>query len=159
MGYNDNKNFWKGASGGFSKHTAPADLPKIVFFEESDVKKEKIRQAVVDDDAQKCAQAFITPSFGKKINSSQLRKFYAEAKSLELAWNTQGKANFGNLLPRIKLLKAKAAYAKERGVVPDDFRKWLWNCVDNIKDGRDFEAFLLHFEAVVGFAYGLGLKD
>lgn len=59
----------------------------------------------------------------------------------------------------IKLLKAKAAYAFKRDLVPDSFREWIGKNVDMINEARDFQAFLLYFEAVVGFCYGNGLKD
>ncbi len=97
----------------------------------------------------------------KSIKSSQLRKFYADVKNLERTWNYQKCSDeaFNGILPQIKILKAKAAYAKSREVVPDDFRKWLNNCIDAISTPADFRAFLLHFEAVVGFCYGEGLKN
>ena len=95
------------------------------------------------------------------INSSQLRKFYADVKSLERTWEYQGCTDtaFLGILPQIKILKAKAAYALGRGVVPPAFASWINNHVDNISSSNDFRAFLLHFEAVVGFCYGEGLKD
>lgn len=95
------------------------------------------------------------------IKSSQLRKFYADVKSLERTWNYQKGSDeaFAGILPQIKILKAKAAYAQGRGVVPPAFSKWIAQHVDAINNPADFKAFLLHFEAVVGFCYGEGLKD
>ena len=95
------------------------------------------------------------------IKSSQLRKFYGDVKSLELTWSNQQKSDaaFLGILPQIKMLKAKVAYAKGRGVVPQSFVDWINENVDQINKPDDFKAFLLHFEAVVGFCYGEGLKD
>ena len=104
-------------------------------------------------------------SYGKtdkdSIKSSQLRKFYADVKSLERTWEYQGcsDAAFLGILPQIKILKAKAAYAQGRGVVPPAFTQWMNSHVDAVSTAADFKAFLLHFEAVVGFCYGEGLKD
>lgn len=96
-----------------------------------------------------------------KLNTAQLRRFYGEVKRLELRWqNSENKPQtFLEILPMIKLLKAKAAYANKRELVPDTFRSWIWENVDMIREARDFQAFLLYFEAVVGFCYGNGLKD
>ncbi|WP_298068389.1 type III-A CRISPR-associated protein Csm2, partial [uncultured Mailhella sp.] len=76
-------------------------------------------------------------------------------------WNYQKCSDeaFAGILPQIKILKAKAAYAKGRKVVPSAFSDWIAQHVDAINKPADFKAFLLHFEAVVGFCYGEGLKD
>jgi len=155
--YNDNYGRDRSQYQGTGKTICQPDvqLPPVKFYEGTD--KKVIRKELLDSDACKCAEAFL--AFGnkkEKIKSSQLRKFYGTAKSLELA----GKAkSFTVILPQIKLMKAKVAYAQSRGVVPNSFKSWLTSCVDAIADEKDFEAFLLHFEAVVGFAYGAGLKD
>ena len=95
------------------------------------------------------------------IKSAQLRKFYNDVKNLEMRWeNSQDKEKaFREILPMIKLLKAKAAYANKRTLVPESFKSWIWENVDMINEMKDFKAFLLFFEAVVGFCYGNGLGD
>ncbi len=125
-----------------------------------------IRTELVDEEALKYAKKFVPEDKRDKnrIKASQLRKFYADVKSCESAWKNsspddQRESTFPAVLPRIKILKAKVEYAKGRKVVPDDFAAWLSTCVDGIKNGKDFEAFLLHFEAVVGYCYGQGLTD
>lgn len=97
----------------------------------------------------------------KKINTAQLRRFYGNVKNLEMRWQNSPdrQQGFRDILPLIKLLKAKAAYAHKRELVPFSFRNWIWENVDMINTERDFKAFLLYFEAVVGFCYGNGLKD
>lgn len=89
-----------------------------------------------------------------EMKSSQIRKFYADVKSLERQWlaASDKEAAFARILPMIKLLKAKSDYAFARKVVPESFRDWLWEHIDSIKTDKDFNAFLLHFEAVVGFS-------
>lgn len=121
----------------------------------------------VDSEALAVARKLVIKGFNgkvdknKSIKTSQLRKFYADVKSLERSWDYQGRSNaaFLGILPQIKILKAKAAYAKGRDVVPPAFTDWMNTHVEAIKNHEDFEAFLLHFEAVVGFCYGEGLKD
>lgn len=122
----------------------------------------------VDSEALAVARTLAVKGFdGKKldqknsIKSSQLRKFYADVKSLERTWEYQkrSEAAFLGILPQIKILKAKAAYAKSRDVVPSAFVQWINRHVDAVSTSADFKAFLLHFEAVVGFCYGEGLKD
>ena len=120
----------------------------------------------VDSEALAVARKLVMKnSYGKtdkdSIKSSQLRKFYADVKSLERTWEYQGRseAAFLGVLPQIKILKAKAAYAQGRGVVPPAFTQWMNSHVDAVSTAADFKSFLLHFEAVVGFCYGEGLKD
>ena len=120
----------------------------------------------VDSEALAVARTLVMKnSYGKtdkdSIKSSQLRKFYADVKSLERTWEYQkrSEAAFLGILPQIKILKAKAAYAQGRGVVPPAFTQWVNTHVDAVSTSADFKAFLLHFEAVVGFCYGEDLKD
>lgn len=120
----------------------------------------------VDSEALAVARKLVMKDFSGRpdrnnIKSSQLRKFYADVKSLERTWEYQGRseAAFLGVLPQIKILKAKAAYAQGRGVVPPAFTQWMNSHVDAVSTATDFKAFLLHFEAVVGFCYGEGLKD
>lgn len=106
-------------------------------------------------------QGYGGPKPARPINSAQLRRFYGDVKNLEMRWQNSKKKDqaFRDILPMIKLLKAKAAYANKRTLVPDSFRDWIWDNVDLINNEDDFKAFLLYFEAVVGFCYGNGLGD
>jgi CRISPR-associated protein Csm2 len=59
----------------------------------------------------------------------------------------------------VKMANAKVVYAHARKVVPKAFVDWLQDCVTAVNTVEEFRAFLLHFEAVVGFCYGLNPKD
>jgi CRISPR-associated protein Csm2 len=59
----------------------------------------------------------------------------------------------------MNISKVEYAANPKKPKVPPKFKEWLELNIRSIKDADDFEAFLLHFEAVVGFCYGLGLKD
>lgn len=110
----------------------------------------------MDQKAQEAARSFFDSDEQPKLAASQLRKFYNDVKAMERQWRNSGgdEAAFTLVLPLLKLLKAKSHYALKRKVIPASFRNWLCEHVDSVNSARDFRAFLLHFEAVVGFSYG-----
>lgn len=131
------------------------------FYE--DPEKSVIKKELLNERAKQIAESFFTTDKrGQEregLTSAQLRKFYNEIKSLEKRLVT---GNFRALLPLIKMVKSKAAYAsnpKKAGRITDEFRKFINDCIDNISDEKDFKAFALHFESVVGFYYGKGVKQ
>lgn len=126
-----------------------------------------IRPELLNEEAQQAAKQFVKTQGGKiiekeSIKSSQLRKFFNDFKNLERQLTqTQGdqEVAFLSIKPLVKMTNAKVVYAHARKVVPPAFVDWLQKNVQSIDTARDFKAFLLHFEAVVGFCYGLNLKD
>lgn len=140
--------------------------------------KEVNKKFDVEDGAERLAQSFLNGEVAQEkkdkqgkppcpITSAQLRKFYNEFKSLERKYqqdqltssHESKKEAFTRLLPQIKINKAKVSYARARKTVPPEFETWLKNSIDAITSCEDFEAFMLHFEAIVGYAYGHGLSD
>ncbi len=137
------------------------------FYADED--KKIIKESLLTDQAKKWAESFINPKSPKdrwqrnpKLTSAQLRRFHIEAKTLEeRVKNLDDSENeFSKIRPLIKMLKSKVAYAcPTTGMdrkVPDEFRKYIEEMVDNIEDSKDFKAFALCFESVVGFFYGQG---
>ncbi|WP_054030902.1 type III-A CRISPR-associated protein Csm2 [Desulfatitalea tepidiphila] len=126
-----------------------------------------IRPELLDEEAQQVASRFVQTRDGRpnerdSIKNSQLRRFFNEFKTLERQLHsTQGNEEeaFKSIKPLVKMTHAKVEYAKARRVVPQAFVDWLKNNVLAIETAKDFKAFLLHFEAVVGFCYGLNPKD
>jgi CRISPR-associated protein Csm2 len=126
-----------------------------------------IRPELLNEDASRAAGEFIRlyngrPDERNSIKNSQLRRFFNEFKNLERQLDQQqGDVDeaFKSIKPLIKMANAKVAYAEARKVVPKAFVIWLQKHVQTIETARDFKAFLLHFEAVVGFCYGLNPKD
>lgn len=121
-----------------------------------------IKESLVLEDAMIKAVGFVKQS----ISSAQLRKFYNEFKTIEKTLQVKASPEkaFAQVKPKIKLTVAKVEYAGARKssgkkLVPESFETWLKDCVQSIDTYEDFNAFLLHFEAVVGFAYGAGLSD
>lgn len=126
-----------------------------------------IRSELLNEEARKAAETFIQKFNGRvddrnSIKNSQLRKFFNEFKSLERQLDQQQgdvEESFKSVKPLVKMANAKVVYAQARKVVPQAFVDWLQRHVQTIDTARDFKAFLLHFEAVVGFCYGINPKD
>ena len=93
------------------------------------------------------------------LSSAQLRKFFNEFRQLEKKVGVEG---FDKIKPLIKMVKSKAAYASNPSnpKIPRSFKNFLITNLDCIEREKDFQAFMLHFEAVVGFFYGIeGVKN
>lgn len=126
-----------------------------------------IRAGLLDSEAQIAAETFVrTHDRKNKLNANQLRRFYNECKNLEkkyifLQQKTQdGDSAFLQVLPLVKMLKAKVSYAANPSnpKIPRSFSDWMNKSIDAIENSKDFEAFLLSFEAVVGYCYGAGIS-
>lgn len=120
-----------------------------------DPAKTVVREDLLDQRAHELAKGFARGGneYGKKVSSSQLRNFFNDVRSLEARIES---GNFEVFRPHIKMLKAKVAYAQDRGKVSKAFEHLISKCVDLIEDDRDFKAFVLFFEAIVGYFYGEG---
>ncbi|MDT8405447.1 type III-A CRISPR-associated protein Csm2 [Sulfuriflexus sp.] len=136
----------------------------MIYFDDTG---KHIRPELLNEEALKAAEQFVELNANGRptneaIKSSQLRRFFNEFKSLERQFEQQqGDVDdaFKSIKPLIKMANAKVVYAQARKVVPQAFVTWLQKHVQAIETARDFKAFLLHFEAVVGFCYGRNLKD
>jgi len=134
-----------------------------------------LHSALLDEQARTDAESFVCVRDRKnKLNANQLRRFYNECKKLEKRFSFAkqkhaGQANsaeaashaaFLQVLPLIKMLKAKVSYAANPSnpKIPQTFSDWLNRSIDGIDNEKDFEAFLLSFEAVVGYCYGVGIS-
>lgn len=139
------------------------------YFYKDEEKKEKLKEEFLTSKAKGWATSFIKPKFptdprdrNPRLSSAQLRRFHIEAKTLEARVDAleNPERDFLKLRPIVKMLKSKVAYAcPVRGTgkkVPEEFRRYIEEMVDNVDDYKDFKAFCLCFEAVVGFFYGEG---
>lgn len=129
---------------------------------------EHIRAELLNEEASQAAETFIVKrpngrvDDNNSIKNSQLRRFFNEFKGLERRLDQQQcdqDEAFKSIKPLVKMANAKVVYAQARKVVPGAFVSWLQKHVQAIETANDFKAFLLHFEAVVGFCYGLNPKD
>ena len=143
-----------------------SDMNKIFYDSTGEIDKE-----LLDSKARTWALSFIKPEWPKdkrkrnpELKSTQLRRFHNDIRELEAkvdaAFDSEGEVGFKKMLPRIKMVKSKVAYAcpsdgRDRKV-PDEFRKYMETMINNIETKKDFEAFSLCFEAVVGYFFGEG---
>lgn len=117
-------------------------------------RKMRIKKSLLLEDARKWAQDFIRAN--PELKATQIRRFYHDVKALEAKIEASG---FEKNLPLIKMLKSKVAYACPKygsRKVPIVFKEFMDKCIDGIEEQKDFEAFTLVFEAVVGYFYGEG---
>lgn len=107
---------------------------------------------IFSDIAQRAAQ-YIKEN--KNVNkTTQLRKFYDELamwnERVQLARENK-EEKFQELMPFIKMLKAKVAYARGRKHIDEHFLEVFNRCIDqanNVATLRDAKLFM---EAVMGF--------
>ncbi len=124
-----------------------------------------VRAELLDKEAHNQAQKFIQFYYNKRekkekadvkktLTSSQLRRFFNEFRQLEKKVNING---FDKVKPLIKMTKSKAVYASNprKPKIPEAFKNFLIENVDKINTEKDFQTFMLYFEAVVGFYYGI----
>lgn len=127
----------------------PAPKP---YNSEYFLKNGVIRRELLLEEAEKLAQEFVR----RRLNSAQLRRFYNEVKALEARIDAEG---YDKCEPMLWLLRAKVAYAcpkQGEKKIPDEFAKFLWDCIAQIQGREEFRAFCKVFEAVVGYFYGKG---
>jgi CRISPR-associated protein Csm2 len=89
-----------------------------------------------------------------KNKSSQIRRFYDEL----VGWQERIAGDddkFKQYEAFIRMLNAKVAYAKGRGLVGDEFERWFRECIRSTTSARALDHFRLHFEAVLGFLKAL----
>ena len=107
---------------------------------------------IFSDIAQRAAQYIKS---NKNVNkTTQLRKFYDELAM----WNDrvqlvrENKAGkFQELMPFIKMLKAKVAYAEGRKNIDKNFSDIFNRCIDQINNVETLRDAKLFMEAVMGF--------
>lgn len=128
----------------------PASAVHVTFYLDPQA-KQQLNPTLLDEDAEKQADALR----GTKINSTQIRRFFGDVKNLSLRLE-QGRP-WAQIEPLFRMLRSKAEYAKGTKKIPDEFSAFIGDNVERVKDQQDFKAFVLYFEAVLGFAYGKGL--
>lgn len=98
---------------------------------------------------------------GSGVKNTQIRKFYDYVlEYAEKAKRLKNNEEFtSEILPFIKMLNSKVAYAKSRkagsgDIVNDAFVQMIQECVHVTKTKEDLNNFKLFFEAVIGFHKG-----
>lgn len=130
------------------KSAPPTKARTAPFYLDAD--KKMLNPQLLDQEAEQQAA-----ELHDKINSAQIRRFFGEVKNLY--FRLQQGRTWQDLEPFVRMLKSKALYASGTNRIPDAFRAFLTDNIDRIKDQKDFEAFVLYFEAMLGFLYGKGM--
>jgi len=123
---------------------------------------DKVEPSLFDTTAMEIAKKLISKdSKGKPIGvtRSQIRRIFDEIKRLQK--DLTQKNNWDEILPLIKLVKAKTAYTSARAKSSDKYyytnlNYFIDNGIDQINSKKNFDTFCLLFEAVYGFYYELG---
>lgn len=89
-----------------------------------------------------------------KNKSTQVRRFYDELVGWQERINGDSE-KFEQYVAFIRMLNAKVAYAKGRGLVGDEFERWFRDCIKTTTSAKALDHFRLHFEAVLGFLKAL----
>ena len=120
------------------------NLPSLKYYEVEDFVK-------FDGDADK-----ITNELRNSIKTSQLRKFFAEIKDIDIylkdkdIWDEKAKMDFYLLMPKL-------AYANGRDVIGDKFFELMKISMEKVGSGKeedtlvDFKIFTQFLEAIVAF--------
>lgn len=147
----EKKGFHKKENSVHSKHFNKDSLPRILEFY-IDNEKKKLNKDWMEKECEKWGEKF----HFDRVKSSQIRKFYGDVLAMDSKAETQ---EFEIILPQIKMLKSKTAYASspnKSGRIPESFKDFLNKMVDRVNDKKDLKAFKLIFEAILGFYYGKG---
>jgi CRISPR-associated protein Csm2 len=118
--------------------------------------------AMFDTHAKVIADALAASKGSNK--SSQIRRFYDELLRYQQAANRASEQEFNRLLPFIKMLNARAAYAQQRKadknpLVTSQFTDFLRALLDKVADTKTLRHACTMFEAVIGFSPKDSPKD
>jgi CRISPR-associated protein Csm2 len=124
------------------------------------------RHELFDRLAEQQAKQF--PDQRDAVPSAQLRRFFGEIKQLfrRLEARTAGMPGpeerdrfyVEQIEPLFKMIRSKVSYASRAGQakIPREFADALDQGIQRVHSRVEFELFVRHWEAVVGFMYGLG---
>ncbi len=119
-----------------------------------DEEKRYMVSDLLDADARQRAESI------KNVTSSQFRNYFQELRALEARYRADLQKDpdgaWLRLEPQLRLFKAKLYYgARKDGPLAnaEEFKSFLEETIDSIRDGRDFDAALLYVEAVLAYYY------
>ena len=136
---------------GVNNQPQVSELLSKIIFTSPDMPEE-----IFSDIAQQAAELVnISGNSGrkKKNTRTQLRRFYDEL----VMWNDsvqQAEARqekYAELVPFIKMLKAKVTYAKGREHVDENFERFFSHCVNKIENPATLRHCKLFMEAFMGY--------
>jgi len=116
-----------------------------------DDEKKQINSDFVDSYARELVAMFTLNRNKNKL--TQLRGFYNAVCKIDskLNGNNSSQIEFNDVKYKISMLKSYAENKENNGVVSQEFKKFIHQNVDAVKDKRDLKAFRIHFEAIMGY--------
>jgi len=126
-------------------------MAEIVFWK--DKENGKVDPTLFSNTAEKLAKELAEDcraSKNRENKRTQIRKFYDEVVRLDMAAKARPQ-EWENILPLVHMLTAKAAYAKGRRLVSDNFVTFIRASIKQISGHKDLELFANFFEAFIGF--------
>jgi CRISPR-associated protein Csm2 len=114
----------------------------------NNIQLQDIKAELFDDVARMTAEIIADNRNSNK--PTQLRRFYDEIVMWENK-TSQHPEKFTDYLPFIRMLNAKAAYAKGRKLVDDNYVKLLNDCLKQVDSDKTMRNFKLFMEAFMGF--------
>ena len=114
--------------------------------------KDTLRKELVSTEARNIAK-------NMKITNSQLRAFFNELKRLKQKYIDGNEKNIDKLHIGLLILKSKLEYKKGGKKITDEFSEFMEKNIDIvIKENtvQSYKDFLVFFETVLGYMYGLG---
>lgn len=144
----------KGRPGGRHPREDNSPAPKavdVVFY--VDKEKKQLHPKLLDEWAKEQAKQF--PDGKEKLSKSQIRRFFGAIKNLH--FQLESNRPWEQILPLFKMFHSKVCYAEKAASkkIPREFAAFVKENIKRVGDDKDFIAFVLYFEAVLGFAYGL----
>ena len=113
--------------------------------------KDTLRKELVSTEARNIAE-------NMKITNSQLRAFFNELKRLKQKYIDENEKNINKLHIELLILKSKLEYKKYGDKITNEFSKFMEKNIDiviNENTMQSYKDFLVFFETVLGYMYGL----
>lgn len=128
------------------KHSSGGQLPsnylKDGYFDE----KGHLREGIFKDDAKEIAR-ILAP----KMSSTSFRVFYNKLKAIETKYKVSNN-NFDIIKPDLYAFERDVTLQVNRGVVPEEFRKFIIKNADLAAKGdKEFKGFAEHFLSVLAY--------
>lgn len=124
-------------------------MEKIVFRQKDDSIDPQLFSVKAEDMA-KAMRMDYSESRERINRRTQVRKFYDEILRLDNIAQTRPNS-WSTVEPQLHLVIAKAAYAKGRDLVSDNFLNFIRESVLQVKRPDDLRIFATFFEALMGF--------
>lgn len=117
--------------------------------------KKQVDPELFSATAEKLAEEIAAESNDRTNAPTQIRKFYDEVIRFDSIIKASPE-EFETLIPYIKMLNAKAAYAhgRESGgnpLISQKFREFISKSLEKVNNRDDFKVFASFFEAFMGF--------